>query len=122
MTNTTAGLALRSTDRATPVVFLALAMLLGSALAALWRRLSIVGITTALLVAGLVVANNPSVFNGDTIANAFTQPDSLPSYQLAAIYAPERDPSRDTGVRHPRQRLRQSTAGATPSTRPRPRC
>ena len=44
MVNTTAGLALRSTDRATPVVLLALAMLLGSALTALWRRLSILGI------------------------------------------------------------------------------
>ena len=86
MTNTTAGLALRSTDRATPVVLLALAMLLGSALTALWRRLSIVGIVTALLVAGLVVANNPSIFNGEAIsAGALTQPSTLPSYQLAAI-------------------------------------
>ena len=36
-----------------------------------------------MLVAGLVVANNPSLFLGDTIANNFTQPASLPSYQLA---------------------------------------
>ncbi|HEY6430232.1 MAG TPA: alpha-(1-_3)-arabinofuranosyltransferase family protein, partial [Acidimicrobiales bacterium] len=86
MTNTTAGLALRSTDRATPVVLLALAMLLGSGLTALWRRLSVVGVTTALLVAGLVVANNPSLFNGDAIVgNSLEQPSSLPSYQLAAI-------------------------------------
>ena len=86
MTNTTAGLALRSTDRATPVVLLALAMLLGSALTALWRRLSIVGIVTALLVAGLVVANNPSIFNGEAIsAGSLVQPAKLPSYQLAAI-------------------------------------
>ena len=86
MTNTTAGLALRSTDRATPVVLLALAMLLGSALTALWRRLSIVGIVTALLVAGLVVANNPSFFNGEAVsAGTLTQPATLPSYQLAAI-------------------------------------
>jgi arabinofuranan 3-O-arabinosyltransferase len=85
MTDTTAGLALRSTDRATPVVLLALAMLLASGLTALWRRLSVVGLTTAVLVAGLVVANNPSLFNGDTIANNFTQPAALPSYQLAAI-------------------------------------
>jgi hypothetical protein len=85
MTNTTAGLALRSTDRAAPVVLLALAMLLACALTALWRRVSILGIVTALLVAGLVVANNPSLFLGDTIANNFTQPAALPSYQLAAI-------------------------------------
>ncbi|HSZ36960.1 MAG TPA: alpha-(1-_3)-arabinofuranosyltransferase family protein [Acidimicrobiales bacterium] len=85
MTDTTAGLALRSTDRATPLILLALFMLLGSALTALWLRLSFVGIVTAVCVAGLVVANIPSLFNGDTIANNFTQPASLPSYELAAI-------------------------------------
>ena len=36
-------------------------------------------------MAGLVVANNPSLFLGDFVANGFTQPASLPSYQLAAI-------------------------------------
>ncbi len=85
MTDTTAGLALRSTDRATPLVLLALFMLLGSALSALWLRLSIVGVVTSLAVAGLVVANMPSLFNGDTIANNFTQPATLPSYEMAAI-------------------------------------
>ncbi len=85
MTDTTAGLALRSTDRATPLVLLALSMLLGSGLTALYRRLSVVGIVTALAVAALVVANNPSIFNGDIIANNFTQPASLPAYQMAAI-------------------------------------
>ncbi len=85
MTNTTAGLALRSTDRATPLVLLALCMLLGSGLTALWSRFSAVGLTAAVLVAGLVVANIPSLFLGDTIANNFTQPAVLPSYQVAAI-------------------------------------
>ncbi len=85
MTNTTAGLALRSTDRATPLVLLALSMLLASGLTALYRRLTVVGIVTAVAVAALVVANNPSMFNGDTIANNFTQPASLPSYEMAAI-------------------------------------
>ncbi len=85
MTDTTAGLALRSTDRATPLVLLALFMLLASGLTALWSRFHIAGLATTLLVAGLVVTNNPSLFLGDTIANNFTQPASLPSYQLAAI-------------------------------------
>ena len=85
MTDTTAGLALRSTDRATPVVLLALFMLLGSGLSALWSRFHIGGLVTAVLIAGLVVANNPSLFYGDFIANNFTQPASLPAYQLAAI-------------------------------------
>ncbi len=85
MTDTTAGLALRSTDRAAPVVLLALSMLLACGLGALWRRIPWAGLTTAILVGGLVVANNPSIFNGDTIANNFTQPASLPAYQMAAI-------------------------------------
>jgi arabinofuranan 3-O-arabinosyltransferase len=85
MTDTTAGLALRSTDRATPVLLLGLAMLLGSAITALWHRFSLAGGVTALLVGALIVANNPSLFNGDTIANNFTQPASLPSYQMQAI-------------------------------------
>jgi arabinofuranan 3-O-arabinosyltransferase len=85
MTDTTAGLALRSTDRATPLVLLALAMLLASGLTALWNRVSVAGLVTAVLVAGLVVANNPSLFLGDTIANNFTQPAALPSYEVAAI-------------------------------------
>ena len=85
MTNTTAGLALRSTDRATPLVLLALVMLLGCGLTALWLRLSLVGTVTAVVVAGLVIANIPSLFNGDTIASNFVQPASLPSYELAAI-------------------------------------
>jgi hypothetical protein len=86
MTNTTAGLALRSTDRATPLVLLALVMLLGCGLTALWLRLSLVGTVTAVVVAGLVIANIPSLFNGDAeVAGNFVQPASLPSYQLAAI-------------------------------------
>ncbi len=85
MTDTTAGLALRSTDRATPVVLLGLAMLLGSAVTALWGRWTWAGVGVAVVVAGLVVANNPSLFNGDTIANNFTQPASLPGYELSAI-------------------------------------
>jgi arabinofuranan 3-O-arabinosyltransferase len=85
MTDTTAGLALRSTDRATPVVLLGLAMLLGSGITALWNRVSRTGLVTALVIGALVIANNPSLFNGDTIANNFTQPASLPGYQQAAI-------------------------------------
>ncbi|HEY1827190.1 MAG TPA: alpha-(1-_3)-arabinofuranosyltransferase family protein, partial [Acidimicrobiales bacterium] len=85
MTDTTAGLALRSTDRATPVVLLGLAMLLGSGVTALWRRFSLTGVLTAVLIAGLIVANNPSLFNGDIIANNFTQPAALPGYELSAI-------------------------------------
>jgi len=87
MTDTTAGLALRSTDRATPLVLIGLAMLLGAGVSALWQRLAKVGLVTGLVVAGLVVANNPAVFNGDAeVVSFFTQPAHLPSYQMAAIH------------------------------------
>jgi arabinofuranan 3-O-arabinosyltransferase len=85
MSDTTAGLALRSTDRATPVVLLGLTMLLGSGVTALYRRVTVVGLVTAVVIAALVVANNPALFNGETIANNFTQPAKLPSYETQAI-------------------------------------
>ncbi len=86
MTDTTAGLALRSTDRATPLVLLGLAMLAGTGVTALWRRLPRTGLVTAAVIAGLVIANNPAVFNGDAeVSSTFKQPASLPSYEMAAI-------------------------------------
>ncbi|HEX3946208.1 MAG TPA: alpha-(1-_3)-arabinofuranosyltransferase family protein, partial [Acidimicrobiales bacterium] len=86
MTDTTAGLAMRSTDRATPLVVLGLAMLLGTGVSALWVRLPRIGLVTGLVVAALVVANNPAVFNGDAeVSSSFVQPAAPPAYQMAAI-------------------------------------
>jgi len=86
MTDTTAGLAMRSTDRATPLVVIGLAMLLGTGVTALWRRAPWTGLMTAGVVAGLVIANNPAVFNGDAeVSSFFTQPARLPAYQMQAI-------------------------------------
>ena len=87
MNDTTAGLAMRSTDRATPLVLLGLAMLLGAGLSALWARATWAGWATGVVLAGLVVANNPAVFNGDMVAvGGLTQPAHLPSYELAALH------------------------------------
>ncbi len=85
MTDTTAGLALRSTDRATPVVLLGLVMLLGAGVTALWQRVSVLGVVTAFLLACLVVANNPSIFNGDMIANYLSIPAAPPAYEMQAV-------------------------------------
>ncbi len=85
MTNTTAGLALRSTDRATPVVLLGLVMLLGAGVTALWERITVLGLISAFLLACLVVGNNPSIFNGDMIPNYLSIPAALPSYEMQAI-------------------------------------
>lgn len=87
MSDTTAGLALRSTDRATPLVLIGLAMLVGSGVSALWKRVPWAGVVTGLVVAGLVVANNPAIFNGDAeVSSTFHQPASLPHYELQAIH------------------------------------
>ncbi len=86
MSDTTAGLALRSTDRATPLVILGLAMLLGSGVSALWLRIPWLGVATGVIIAGMVIANNPAMFNGDAeVSSTFHQPASLPGYELAAI-------------------------------------
>ncbi len=86
MVDTTAGLALRSTDRATPLVILGLAMLLGAGLSALWRRFPKTSVPFIALSAAVIVAANPAIFNGDAeVASFFVQPAKLPAYQLAAI-------------------------------------
>jgi len=86
MTDTTAGLAMRSTDRATPLVLLGLTVLLGAGVSALWRRLPLLGMATAGVAIALVIANNPAIFNGDAeVASFFVQPAKLPAYEMQAI-------------------------------------
>jgi hypothetical protein len=86
MSHTTAGLALRSTDRATPLVILGLAMLLGTGISAVRIRFPNTGLITAVAAAAVVVAGNPAIFNGDAeVVTFFTQPAKLPTYETAAI-------------------------------------
>jgi hypothetical protein len=86
MSDTTAGLALRSTDRATPLVVLGIAMLLGAGIAAFRVRLPRLSLILALATLAAVIANNPAIFNGDAeVSSFFTQPAKLPSYERAAI-------------------------------------
>ncbi|HEY7948798.1 MAG TPA: alpha-(1-_3)-arabinofuranosyltransferase family protein, partial [Acidimicrobiales bacterium] len=87
MTRTEAGLALRSTDRATPTVILGLAMLTGAGVTALWRRGRIVGLLACVIAGGVIIAADPPVFNGSTVADHFTQPSPLPDYVTAAAAA-----------------------------------
>ncbi|HXQ75828.1 MAG TPA: alpha-(1-_3)-arabinofuranosyltransferase family protein [Acidimicrobiales bacterium] len=87
MTRTEAGLALRSTDRATPTVILGLAMLLGAGVTALWRRGWLLGILAAVVAGGVVIAADPPVFNGTTVADHFTIPARPPSYVTRAADA-----------------------------------
>ena len=91
MNDTTVGLAMRSTDRATPLVLLGLAMLLGAGVTAVCaagaarRRRAWTGWVAAASLCALVVADNPAIFNGDAaIVPPLTQPATLPGYGLAA--------------------------------------
>ncbi len=87
MTHSTIGAALRSTDRATPMVILGLAMFLGMGVVALARRKRYAGLVAAVLVVGLVAAANPPVWNGSTVPTRFTQPSPLPLYVRQAAAA-----------------------------------
>ncbi|MGH9100008.1 MAG: alpha-(1-_3)-arabinofuranosyltransferase domain-containing protein, partial [Acidimicrobiales bacterium] len=85
MNDTTAGLAMRSADRATPLAVLGLAMLLGAGIAHAWERRAWVGWTSAAALCALVLANNPALLNGDAaVVHGLTQPSELPSYEVAA--------------------------------------
>ena len=87
MTKTTAGLALRSTNRATPMVLLGLAMLLGAGITALARRRLLVGLGAAGLALALVAAANPPVWNGSTVLDRYTFPTPVPGYVTQAAKA-----------------------------------
>jgi hypothetical protein len=87
MTRTTAGLALRSTDRATPLVVLGLAVLLGMGVSALIARLPRMGLATAVLVFVLVLAADAPSFAGRAVVAKFVQPAGIPlSVRQAAEY------------------------------------
>ncbi len=87
MTDTSAGLALRSTDRATPLLLLGLAMLLGAGINALAQRSRLLALGAAALSVAVVAASNPPAFNGSTVADKYTQPAKLPASTLAAAKA-----------------------------------
>ncbi len=87
MTDTTAGLAMRSTDRASPLMLLGTAMLLGAGVSALAARIRLAGLASAAAAIGLVCAANPAVFNGTTVADNFTQPSPLPTFLTDATGA-----------------------------------
>ncbi len=91
-----AGLALRSTARAVPLVVLATAVLLGvgvNALAARWdtRKVRSVpnlrsrGVLAAVLVGILVIINFPTLFTGSWYGPNLERPESIPQYWKDAI-------------------------------------
>ena len=87
MTKTTEGLALRSTNRATPMVLLGLAVLLGAGITALARRRRVGGWVVAALALVLVGFANPPVWNGSTVLDRYTFPTPVPKDVRAAASA-----------------------------------
>ena len=89
-TGSTAGLALRSTGRAIPLVVLALAVILGLAANAAYRRLHargrrVVAWTVPLAIGGLVVLNFPALYDGTLYGKNLQRNEQLPTYWTQAI-------------------------------------
>ncbi len=74
LSSRTGGLALRSTDRATPLVVLALAVLVGAGVSASWRRAPRTGLALAGVAAGAAVLSNPALWNGTSVPSSFVEP------------------------------------------------
>ncbi|MGO9557705.1 MAG: alpha-(1-_3)-arabinofuranosyltransferase family protein [Acidimicrobiales bacterium] len=84
MNGTTIGFALRSTDRATPLVVLALAALLGAGLSALHERRGQVAWVPAGLVVVLAIVNATPLITGLAVDPHFDRPSQLPQYISSA--------------------------------------
>ena len=87
--NSKAGLALRSTGRAIPLVVLGLAMLLGAGVDAVGRWLAIRGrarlsLGVALLAGALVLANFPALHDGTYYGTNLQRPEEVPGYWTEA--------------------------------------
>ena len=83
-TRTDAGLSMRSTPRAVPLVVLGLAVFLGAGVSALGRRLPRLAVPATALVGLLVVANLPTLWRGEMVAANLERPEDLPAYWLEA--------------------------------------
>ena len=87
--SSSAGLALRSTARAVPLVVLALAVMLGLGLNvtfdALRRRgRPLIGAAMVGVVVLLIVANLPAIFNGSFYGKNLERPENVPAYWTQA--------------------------------------
>jgi hypothetical protein len=87
MVDTTAGLAMRSTDRASPVILLSLAVFLGTGVSALYHRFRVAGVVIGAGVVVAVAGASTPLWSGQIIADGFTQPAVPPAYTRAAAKA-----------------------------------
>ncbi len=84
-TRTDAGLSLRSTPRAGPLVILATAVFLGAGVSAVARRLPRYGLPVTGLVCLLIVANLPTLWTGDMVASNLKRDEQIPQYWQDAV-------------------------------------
>ncbi len=83
-TRTDAGLALRSTPRAVPLVALSVAVLAAAGVNALWRRMPRLGSAVGAGVLLAVVLNNPAMWKVRMVEEHLRRPEHLPEYWLEA--------------------------------------
>jgi arabinofuranan 3-O-arabinosyltransferase len=88
MQDTTVGLALRSTDRASPLIILGFSVLLGAGVTAAAHRFPTRAWAISGLAVGVIAASSAPLWaTGDSVVSENTQPASPPSYVLAAAKA-----------------------------------
>jgi hypothetical protein len=87
MVDTTAGLAMRSTDRASPVIILSLAMFLGAGVSALTFRVHKTGLVIGAFAVVAVAGASAPLWSGQILANGFNQPAVPPDYVRQAATA-----------------------------------
>ncbi len=78
--DSTAELALRSTNRIVPLVLLGLALLLGAGITALTVRSRWIGWTVLALSCALIAADLPALWDGTTVATNLERPSTIPAY------------------------------------------
>jgi arabinofuranan 3-O-arabinosyltransferase len=84
--DSTVGLAMRSSNRIVPVVILGLALLLGAGISAIRRSVRWAGLVVLVLSAALLAANLPPLWDGTLVASNLERPSALPSYITEAAH------------------------------------
>ncbi len=87
MADTTAGLALRSTDRASPLLLLGLSVLLGAGVTAVARRVRKAGLVIGAFAVAAIAGASAPLWTGGSVVNGLTQPAKPPAYVLQAANA-----------------------------------
>ncbi len=80
MADTTAGLALRSTDRVSPLVLLGMAVLLGAGVTAVFRRASRTGLVVGGFALAAIAGVSAPLWTSGGVVDGLTQPARVPAY------------------------------------------